>query len=511
MVFLVLKNTQSTELEKNNKSRRTSAGVADKNCKSQCQIERFYFGTIFLNKIFCVLNYGREKLVFKSFRNLMLLFSVALLMAPVSAKEISSAKPERQGFSSERLEKLTQLMNARVDDGTMVGGMGVIARNGKIIYSQTYGQADREAGKAMTDDAIYRIYSMTKPITGVALMMLYEEGKFRLNDPIAMYIPEMADLRVALSTAGTGTVSDGTSSTAIGSGDETLVGQTRKAIRQPTIRDLMTHTAGLTYGVFGNTEVDQAYMQAGLLGDMDLKEFVTVLGQLPLQYDPGSQWHYSVSVDVQGYLVEVFSGMKFGEFLQQRIFAPLDMKDTAFKVNEVNKDRLTQLYKPEGVTATNYFSPSTGDGLEVADAFVSASYLYGGKFESGGGGLVATARDYLRFSQMMLNGGELDGVRILSPKTVDLMTTNHIGDLGLGYGSNGIGFGLDFGVVLNPGDVGEVGSVGEYSWGGAAGTRFWIDPQEQLIGLFMVQSIPHRTRLADDFKVMTYQALIEKE
>ena len=449
--------------------------------------------------------------MFKKVRNLLIGLAVMLVMAPVSAKEMSSTKPERQGFSSERLAKLTQLMNAKVEDGTMVGGMGMIARNGKIIYSQTYGQADREAGKVMTDDAIYRIYSMSKPITGVALMMLYEEGKFRLNDPIAMYIPEMANLPVALSTGGTGVVSDGTTSIAIGSGDESLVGQTRKAKRQPTIRDLMTHTAGLTYGIFGNTEVDQAYRKAGLLGDMDLKEFVTVLGKLPLQYDPGSQWHYSVSVDVQGYLVEVLSGMKFSEFLEQRIFAPLDMQDTAFKVNEGNKDRLAQLYKPDGVTADNYFSPATGSGLEIADAFISAGYIYGGKFESGGGGLVATARDYLRFSQMMLNGGELDGVRILSPKTVDLMTTNHIGDLGLGYGSKGIGFGLDFAVVLNPGEVGEVSSAGEYNWGGAAGTRFWIDPQEQLIGLFMVQSIPHRTRLADDFKVMTYQALVEKE
>lgn len=449
--------------------------------------------------------------MFKKIRNLLIGLAVMLVMAPVTAKEMSITKPERQGFSTERLAKLTQLMNAKVEDGTMVGGMGMIARNGKIIYSQTYGQADREAGKAMADDAIFRIYSMTKPITGVALMMLYEEGKFRLNDPIAMYIPEMANLQVALSTGGTGIVSDGTTSTAIGSGDESLVGQTRKPTRQPTIRDLMTHTSGLTYGIFGNTEVDQAYRKAGLMGDMDLKEFVTVLGKLPLQYDPGSQWHYSVSVDVQGYLVEVLSGMKFSEFLEQRIFAPLDMQDTAFKVNEGNKDRLAQLYKPEGVTADNYFSPATGSGLEVADAFMSAGYIYGVKFESGGGGLVATARDYLRFSQMMLNGGELDGVRILSPKTVDLMTTNHIGDLGLGYGRKGIGFGLDFAVVLNPGELGEVSSAGEYNWGGAAGTRFWIDPQEQLIGLFMVQSIPHRTRLADDFKVMTYQALVEKE
>jgi CubicO group peptidase (beta-lactamase class C family) len=401
-------------------------------------------------------------------------------------------------------------MNSKVGEGMMVGGMGMIARNGKIIYSQTYGEADREAGKPMTEDAIFRIYSMTKPVTGVALMMLYEEGKFRLNDPIAMYIPEMANLQVALSTAGTGIVSDGTSSRAVGESDESLVGQTRRPLRQPTVRDLMTHTAGLTYGIFGNTEVDQMYRKSGLMNDMDGKELVTALGKLPLQYDPGSQWHYSVSVDVQGYLVEVLSGMKLSEFLQQRLFGPLDMKDTAFTVNPENRDRLTQLYKPKGIKANNFFAPITGNDLEVADAFMTVGYLEGVKFESGGAGLVSTARDYMRFSQMMLNGGELHGVRILSPKTVDLMRTNHIGDLAGGFGRKGVGFGLDFAVILDPGEVGEVSSVGEYNWGGAAGTRFWIDPQEQLIGLFMVQSIPHRTRLADDFKVMTYQALMEK-
>ena len=434
---------------------------------------------------------------------------LAALSSSVAAKEIGTSKPERQGYSSERLEKITAFMNGKVEDGTMVGGMGVIARNGKIIYQQTYGLADREENRIMEDDAIYRIYSMSKPITGVALMMLYEEGKFRLNDPIAMYMPEFANLQVATSTAGTNIVSDGTTSRTVGSGDESLVGKWRKAARQPTIRDLLRHTAGMTYGVFGNTEVDQLYRKAGLLGDTTLAEFTKALGQLPLQYDPGSQWHYSVSVDVQGRLVEALSGMSFGEFLKQRIFEPLDMPDTDFQINEGNKDRLTQMYKPEGVQANNFFSPATGNGLEVADAFASARYIYGGKFESGGGGLVSTARDYLRFSQMLLNGGELDGVRLLSPKTIELMTTNHLGDMPMGFGRSGAGFGLGFGLVLNPGEVGEVSSAGEYNWGGAAGTRFWIDPQEQLIGLFMVQSIPHRTRLADDFKVLTYQALVE--
>ena len=195
-----------------------------------------------------------------------------------AAREIGTSKPERQGYSSERLEKITAFMDAKVADGTMVGGMGVIARNGKIIYQRTYGQADREAGRPMEDDAIYRIYSMSKPITGVALMMLYEDGKFRLNDPIAMYMPEFAKLQVATSTAGTNIVSDGTTSRTVGSGDQSLVGEWRAPTRQPTVRDLLRHTAGMTYGVFGNTEVDQLYREAGLLGDMSLAEFTRALG-----------------------------------------------------------------------------------------------------------------------------------------------------------------------------------------------------------------------------------------
>ena len=393
---------------------------------------------------------------------------------PILAKEIPKTKPERQGFSSERLEKLTEHMNARVEDGTMVGGMGLIARNGKIVYSQTYGQADREAGKAMTEDAIYRIYSMSKPITALAVMMLYEEGKFFLNDPIAMYMPEYANLQVARSTADAdiGIISDGTSSRTVGEADADLTGQTRKPKRPPTIRDLLTHTAGFTYGVFGNTEVDQMYRKAGLLApNLTLAEFSQKLGQIPLQYDPGAQWHYSVSVDVQGRLVEAVSGMSFGEFLETRIFGPLGMDDTGFFFEPDKLDRVAQIYSPEGVGNGGFFAQPTGPGLEVSPAQTSAGYQPGAKFEGGGGGLLSTARDYLRFSQMMLNGGELDGVRLLSPKTVELMTRNHLGDLPLGFGRRGSGFGLGYAVVLDTGDTGEIGSDGEYNWGGAAGTR----------------------------------------
>ena len=353
----------------------------------------------------------------------------------------------------------------------------------------------------MTRDTLFRIYSMSKPITGVALMMLYEEGHFFLNDPVARYIPELADLSVSVSTADGGTrmVSDGTQSRTIGEGDATKVGQTRKPLRQPTIRDLLTHTAGFTYGVFGNTEVDKQYRDAAILRNPNLQDFVQKLGGIPLQYEPGTRWHYSVAVDVQGRLVEVISGMRFGEFLEQRIFGPLGMTDTSFVVPKEKLGRFAQMYSPAGTASGTdaWLKPSTSTELVVADPQASSGFLEGATFESGGGGLVSTADDYLRFSQMMLNGGELDGVRLLSPKTVELMTTNHLGDISMGMGRTGVGFGLGFAVAMNQGDIGELGSVGEYNWGGAAGTRFWIDPAEELIGVFMVQSLPHRTRLAN--------------
>ncbi len=431
----------------------------------------------------------------------------------VTARELRSIKPERAGISQERLDRITDHMNQAVKDGTMVGGLGMIARNGKVVYTETYGLADREENQPMTEDAIFRIYSMSKPITGVALMILYEEGKFFLNDPVARYIPELANLEVAISTAdgNTKVASDGTNSRTIGAGDASKAGKTRKPKRQPTIRDLMRHTAGFTYGFFGNTEVDKMYREKEVMGQKDLKAFVTELGQVPLQYEPGTRWHYSVSVDVQGRVVEAVSGMSFGEFLKKRLFTPLGMKDTGFIVPKDKLDRFAQIYSPEGTSEGSdlFLRRNTSTKLVRSPERIDEGYMEGATFEGGGGGMVSTARDYLRFSQMMLNGGELDGVRILSPKTVELMTTNHLGDLPMGFGRTGVGFGLGFAVTLNQGDIGELGSTGEYNWGGAAGTKFWIDPQENLIGLFMVQSIPHRTRLGNEFKLLTYQSIIK--
>ncbi|WP_299078593.1 serine hydrolase [uncultured Paraglaciecola sp.] len=425
------------------------------------------------------------------------LFALAL---PASAKDIPSRKPSREGISQERLDRITDQMNKAVEDGAMVGGLGLIARNGKVVYRETYGMSDRESNKKMEDDTLFRIYSMSKPITSVALMMLYEEGKFFLKDPVAKYIPELANLQVAVSTADgeTSIVSDGTITKTIGEGDKSKEGQTRQPARQPTIRDLMLHTSGMTYGFFGKTEVDKLYMKnaAMMAPNSDLKKFVSGLGKLPLQYEPGTKWHYSVSVDVQGRLVEVLSGMSFGEFLEKRIFQPLDMQDTFFRVPKNKLARFAQMYSP------------SAKGLVPSPAQSSYSYMEGATFESGGGGLVSTAMDYLKFSQMMLNGGQLNGKRLLSPKTVELMTANHLA--GLPMGDNpGVGFGLGFGISLDQGTVGEAGSTGSYSWGGAAGTKFWIDPQENLIGIFMVQNFPPVVDVGEKFKVMTYQTIVK--
>lgn len=441
---------------------------------------------------------------------------LCVLMGPgASADGLPAARPAREGISPERLQRLSERMNEAVADGTMIGGVGVIARHGRVVYEQTYGLADRESGRPMTTDAIFRIYSMSKPITSVAVMLLYEEGRFFLNDPVADYIPELADLQVAVSTADGGDTrmtSDGTISRSEGEGDPAEAGRTRAPTRQPTIRDLLTHTAGFTYGVFGNTEVDRQYREAGLLfDDMTLGEFADKLGDIPLQYDPGTRWHYSVGIDLLGRLVEAVSGTRFGDFLETRVFEPLEMNDTSFVVPADKWPRVAQIYTPKGTPeGSNAFLANVQSSeLVVAPDSVSARYREGSRFESGGGGLVSTAADYLRFSQMLLNGGELDGVRLLSPKTVALMTTNQLGDIPMGFGGQGVGFGLGFAVALDQGRIGELGSVGAYNWGGAAGTRFWIDPAEQLIGVFMVQSIPHRTRLADEFKNLTYQAIVE--
>lgn len=432
---------------------------------------------------------------------------IAALTMPAFAGDSVDTRPERVGISSDRLERVSGQIQADVDAGRIPGAVGMIARDGKIVYLEAFGESDSEEKTPMREDDIFRIYSMSKPITSVGLMMLYEEGKFRLKDPVAMYIPELADMKVLVEkgeTKGGAAFNvpeaddDGNPIAAAAVDEDSYT--TVPANRPITIQDLLRHTAGFTYGFFGNTSVDQMYQAAGLLTmDRDLEHFVEKLGKIPLQYHPGSTWHYSVSVDVQGRLIEVLSGMSFDEYLEEKIFNPLAMSDTGFYVPEDKMDRFAQMYAP------------TEDGeLEVAKAMMSRNYVRKPGIFSGGGGLVSTAHDYMRFCQMMLNGGDLDGVRLLSPKTVELMISDHtkvVENNPRRY--SGYGFGLGFAVANDVGMIGAATSVGEFNWGGAAGTKFWIDPVEKFIGIYMVQILPHPFAFGENFKIMSYQSIVD--
>ncbi|HEY8459342.1 MAG TPA: serine hydrolase domain-containing protein [Blastocatellia bacterium] len=412
-----------------------------------------------------------------------------------SDNELPAVAPEEVGMASSRLAHIRSVMNRHVAEKRIPGAIGLIARRGKIAYQETFGMADVEAGKPMRIDTIHRIYSMSKPITSVAVMMLYEEGKFQLNDPVAKYLPEFAKMQVGIEEKDPQT------------GNLTL--KTAPAKRPITVRDLLRHTAGLTYGVFGDTLVDREYRKAKILSDLNLAEFVTNLSKIPLLYEPGSRWHYSVSVDVLGRLVEVLSGKSFDQFLQERIFAPLDMRDTGFYVPADKKDRLAKLYRP---TRDGKVQPAAicSTRQECLEKFPNAapSFLEPPTMLSGGGGLVSTTYDYLRFCQMLLNQGQYGGKRLLSRKTVQLMSSDHLGTIpGMGPG---VGFGLGFAVSKAPGEAGMMGSPGEYNWGGAAGTRFWIDPQEEMIGVFMIQILPHTgLEYGSEFRVLAYQAIAD--
>lgn len=394
------------------------------------------------------------------------------------------ATPEQAGMDSQRLARVTEAMQSLVDQGLLAGVVTMVARNNKVVHFESVGYRDLESGAQMSNDALFRIYSMTKPVTGVALMMLYEEGKFRLADPVEKYIPEFKGLKVAAGTDAAGNL------------------LTEDAKHPMTIRELMSHTSGLSYGLFSQSKVDDLYTEANVLdSNSTLKDMIDKLSGIPLRQQPGSLWHYSVSVDVQGYLVEVLSGQKFDEFLEERIFAPLGMTDTGFYVPAEKHARFAQVY--------GY----TEDGKLVAqEGFAGAqNWLEPVNFLSGGGGLISSTMDYMRFSQMLLNGGELDGVRILSPLTVELMHRNQMprGMADNVLGAPGTVFGLDFAVVSDP-VAAEGYSKGEFYWGGAAGTWFWIDPVEDLVFVGMIQQFGNlRPDVRSLARRLTYQAIME--
>ena len=401
--------------------------------------------------------------------------------APAAALAMST--PESVGMDSARLDRITQVMQGYVDEGLLAGVVTMVARDNKLVHFESVGYRDLEAQAAMSNDALFRIYSMSKPITGVALMILYEEGKFRLADPVEKYLPEFEDLQVFAGTDDNGNII------------------TESQSHKMTIRELMSHTGGLSYGIFAASPVDSKYVEADLLNaNNTLQEFTAKLGQIPLKHQPGSTWEYSVSVDVQGYLVEKLAGQAFGEFLEERIFDPLGMTDTDFHVPEEKVSRFAQVYgyDEEGK-------------LEAGEGLPGANFLVDPVFESGGGGLVSTAMDYMRFSQMVLNGGELDGVRILAPLTVDLMHRDQTPKnmAGSVLGTKGTGFGLDFAVINDPVEA-EAYSTGEYYWGGAAGTWFWIDPVENLVFVGMIQQFGRNLpNVRATSKRLLYQSILD--
>lgn len=392
--------------------------------------------------------------------------------------------PESQGFSSQRLARIYTTMQRYVEERKFAGIVTLIARRGEVVHFDQVGMADIEAGEPMAADTIFRIYSMTKPITSVAALMLFEEARFRLTDPVAQYIPVFGDVKVLDHAAGTG-------------------GRLVAPARPITIRDLFTHTAGLSYG-FDENHIDSLYRKH-VWGpeipnqERTLDEFVTTIVAQPLAFQPGTRFRYSVATDVLGYLVQVISGLPFDVFLRERIFGPLGMVDTDFHVPPEKLDRF----------AANY-GPDKQGGLKVIDAPATSHYAHPSSAPSGGGGLVSTTGDYLRFAQMLLNRGELDGVRLLGRKTVDLMTTNHLPQGVHPFDDPAFGFGLGVNVLLDLGKAQTLGSVGNFGWGGAANTNFWVDPKEQLLGILMAQFMPNNTYPATaDFRILAYQALVD--
>jgi CubicO group peptidase (beta-lactamase class C family) len=406
--------------------------------------------------------------------------------------ELPRATPQQVGFSAERLAHLDEYMKREVADGHMPGAVTILARHGKVVAFNTYGEADADRHRPMTRDAIFRIYSESKVVTAVAMMILFEEGKWQFDDPITRFIPEFRSLR-----AFKGVNEDGSL-------------QLEDLSRVPTMRELVTHSAGFGYGLSDDNPVDKAYSQSNFMRSANATEAIQRIAKLPLASQPGLHWRYSAAVDVQGYMIERISGLSLADFIQTRIFGPLKMKDTAFYVPAPKMDRFVgmkqydpaskSLVEPKGVLVFD-FSKQPGIG-------------------SGGAGLVSTASDYLRFAQMLANGGELDGARILAPATVRLLASNHLAEDIRAKSqepfsvTTGEGYGVDVGVVLDPAKAGTLEGEGTYSWGGAAGTWFWVDPKNDLVFVGMMQVLdrwidPQLKDFDKDVRSLVYGALVQ--
>ncbi len=384
-------------------------------------------------------------------------------------------------MSAEKLREVDRIVEDLIAKKRLAGAQVAVTRKGKVVYNKSFGRMDIEAGKAMREDAIIRIYSMSKSITTAAALMLYDEGKIGLDDAVSKYIPEFKEV----------TVWDG---------DKAV-----PAKREPTVRDLMRHTAGLTYGGIGNAEVDKLFKQADLFSKgQTLAEFSAKMGKLPLKYEPGTEWMYSFSVDILGRVIEVAAGKPFDVFLQERIFNPLDMKDTGFYVPAEKLERLATVYNSDGKGT-----------LKPVDVPATSSYRTKPGMLSGGGGLVSTMRDYLRFLQMVANGGKLDGKRVLKEKTVALMTHNEVPEVAMPirFGKEmreGVGFGLGFNVRVATSDKWDpAGPVGEWGWGGMASTHYWASPKDDLVVVTMEQTLPYSFMLEWAVKQPIYDAIVK--
>jgi CubicO group peptidase (beta-lactamase class C family) len=404
---------------------------------------------------------------------------IAVGSVALTSRELPGAKPEDVGLSSERLTRMNKAIHAYVDAGRTPGVVTLIARHGKVVHVDAYGKADLASGRATRADDIFRMYSMTKPITSVALLMLYEEGKFQLTDPLARYFPAFGDMKVY-------------------AGTRPQSGMLLDSLRRPiTVQDVFRHTAGFSYG-FGSSPVDKAYQDANVFAK-DLNDLMDKVAKQPLLYQPGDRWEYSVAHDVQAALVEKLSGQTFDEFVRQRIFRPLEMKDSMFKVPADKLSRVPALYTRDR------------DGKMVVDTS-DLGRDYGDKV-FGGFSISTTIRDYATFAQMLLNKGQLNGVRLLSPKTVELMATNHVPAAALAAASQaiglgpGTGYGLGVSVLMNPAERGNLGSVGEFGWSGAASTHVLIDPKEDLVAIYCTQLMGEFAVRAE-FVTMLYQSII---
>jgi CubicO group peptidase (beta-lactamase class C family) len=402
------------------------------------------------------------------------------------AQGLPTASPEAVGLSSARLARVSELVTGEIAKGRYPGAVALVARRGKVAYFEAFGQRDPQSGAPMTKDAIFRLYSMTKPFASVAAMMLVEDGKILLSDPVSKYLPKLKNLQVSVPRVDpqTGRVSYALVPTE----------------REMTVQDLMRHTSGLVYGVFtSHAAVKEAYAKEGVdWENVTPAEQIERLARVPLAHQPGSAWEYSLSTDVLGRVVESVSGATLGQFLQERLFAPLKMTDTAFLVPNGKAARLAQPFAKD---------PVSGDAVKLLDVTVAQ------KNDAGGAGSAGTVADYARFSQMLLNGGQLDRVRILGRATVAQMSSDHLGDIRVASPilPRGYGFGLGFAVRKETGLNWVTGSAGEYRWGGAAGTAFWVDPKEQMVVVWMTQGQPgpRRGEDRDLFRQLVQAALVD--